>query len=397
MIFLSEEFEDTVEVFIGELVVHGEAEDGVGYAVGNGQVLFGGGGEAAVGGELADEGIEVAAGEDPLGFHLFVELVAGLAEFLSVDEDGEVGVVVAHAGHVVEEGDAGHGPQGLAVADGHLVALGDGCVHLAEGEQAVGGAHFVHLGVDAGGHDGDLAGEAEVFEVVDAAFGLLVVDDHGAAFDGVVDFGGVEGEGGDVAGVEDGLTVDLDAEGVGGVVDDLEAVFVGHFLDAADVARLAVAVDGHDGGGLGGDGGFDAPGVEPAVGGVDVYEDGLDAVPPQGVGGGDEAVGGGDDFSGNAEGLEGGDEREGAVGEEGEVGHFEVGGELLLEPAVELAVVGDPFAFPDLFEQLVELVEVGEQGGGDGDGLHFLQILLQISDVKYQISNIRCQISNIKY
>lgn len=82
--------------------------------------------------------------------------------------------------------------------------------------------------------------------------------DHGSAFDGVVDFCGVEGECGHVAGFEDAAAVDFYAECVGGVVDDFEAVFVGYGLDGVDVAGFAVDVDGHDGCGLGGDGCFDA-------------------------------------------------------------------------------------------------------------------------------------------
>lgn len=83
------------------------------------------------------------------------------------------------------------------------------------------------------------------------------------------------------------------------------------------------------------------------------------------MGGGYEAVGGGDDFAGDAEGLKGGDEGEGAVGEEAYVGHFEVFGEGFFEALVEGAVVGDPFAGPYFFEEVVEFVERGEEGGGN--------------------------------
>ena len=104
----------------GELVVDGEAEDGVGHAAGVGQVLAGGAGQTTVGGEGADEGIEVAAGEDALLAQLTEELIARHAVVLSINEDGKVTIVVAHAGHVVPEGDAVDGAQGLAVTDGDL-------------------------------------------------------------------------------------------------------------------------------------------------------------------------------------------------------------------------------------------------------------------------------------
>ena len=99
-------------------MVHGEAYHGVGHFVGLGQVLLGGGWEAAVCGELGDEGIEVAAAEHTGVLHPEVQLVAGHPVLLGVDEEGEVGVVVAHAWHVVEEPDARHTAQCLAV--GHL-------------------------------------------------------------------------------------------------------------------------------------------------------------------------------------------------------------------------------------------------------------------------------------
>ena len=328
LLFCCLSFADTpdhpLHVFFGEGMVHGEADDGVCHAVGVGQVFLAGGGESAVGGELADERVEIASAEDFLAAHLEVELVAGDAVLLGVDEDGEVAVVMAHAGHVVPEGDAGHGAERLAVAYGHLVAGLDGLVHLAEVQQSVGGAHLVHLGVDARCDDLGLAGEAEVLEVVDTAFGLLVVHHHGAALDGVVHLRGMEAERGHVAGVENALAVHLHAEGMGCVVNDLEPVFVGNVLDLLRLARLTVDMHGHDGGGLRRDGGLDAVGVDIAGGGVDVHEDGPYAVPPKGVGRGYEGVGGSDDLPGNAQRLEGGDEREGSVGEKAHVGHFEV-------------------------------------------------------------------------
>ena len=50
--------------------------------------------------------------------------------------------------------------------------------------------------------------------------------------------------------------------------------------------------------------------------GVDVYEYRFDTVPPQGVCGGDKAVGGCDNLTGDAQCLQGGDQRQCAVGEE---------------------------------------------------------------------------------
>ena len=188
------------------------------------------------------------------------------------------------------------------------------------------------------------------------------MNDQGTALGGAEDLGAMETERGHVALVEDALAVDLDAESVGGVVDDAQAVLVGDVLNLTGAAGLAIDVDGHDGGGARRDGSLDAVGVDATRGHVDVDEHGLDAVPPQGVGGGNEAVGGGDDLAADVEGLKGGDERQRAVGKHADVRHLEVLTQGCLEAAMEFAVVGHPLAVPNLLEHLVILVEVGQEG-----------------------------------
>ena len=340
----------------------GKADDGVGHVGGVGEVFAGGAGQASVSGEGANEGIEVAAGVDAVFAQFEIELIARHAVGLGIDEDGEIAVVVAHARHIVPEGDALDGAQGLAVTYGDLMARLDSGIDLTQVEQAEGSTHLVHLAVDAGCDDLGLAGEAEVLEVIDAFFGLLVVNDQGTALGGTKDLGGMETERGHVALAEDALAVDLDAESVGGIVDDAQAVLVGNVLNLTGAAGLAIDVDGHDGGGARRDGGLDAVGVDATRGHIDVDEYGLDAVPPQRVGGGNEAEGSGDDLAADVEGLKGGYERQRAVGEQADVGHLEVLTQGCLEAAMEFAVVGHPLAVPNLLEHLVILVEVGQQG-----------------------------------
>jgi len=351
----------------GKFVVDGEADDGVGHAGGVGQVLARGAGQAAIGGETADEGIEVAACQNSLLSHLEVELVARHAVPLGVDEDGEVAVVVAHARHVVPESDALDGAQGLAVTDGDLVARLDGGIDLPQVEQPVGGPHLVHLAVDAGSDDLGLAGEAEVLEVVNALLGLGVMDDERAALGGAEDLGAVETQRGHVALAEDALAVDLDAEGVGGIVDDAQAVLVGNVLNLTCAARLAIHVHGQDGRRARRDGRLDAVGVDATRGRVDVDKHGPDAVPPQRVGRGHKAVGRGDDLTADVQRLQRGDQRQRAVGEQADIGHLKVLTQRGLEAAVKLAVVGHPLAVPDLLEQFGELAQVGHQGRRDGN------------------------------
>ena len=144
-------------------MMHGQADDTVGHLVCLRQVLTRGTGKAAIGGEIGDEGIEVAATEDVLGLHLEVEFVTGPAVLLGIHEDGEVGVVVTHTGHIVPEGDAWDGTQGFAVLDGDLVTGFDCGIDLLEVQEAIGAAHLVHLGVDARSYDFCLSAKPKFF------------------------------------------------------------------------------------------------------------------------------------------------------------------------------------------------------------------------------------------
>ena len=81
---------DAVYIAFAESVVHGKAYDAICHTVGNGEVVGAGTVETAVGTELADERVEIAAGIDALLAHAVIELVACLSIFLLVNEDGEI-------------------------------------------------------------------------------------------------------------------------------------------------------------------------------------------------------------------------------------------------------------------------------------------------------------------
>ena len=90
------------------------------------------------------------------------------------------------------------------------------------------------------------------------------------------------------------------------------------------------------------------------------------------MGGGDEGIGRGDDLTRDTEGLQGGNQRQGAIGKKADVGHLEILCECLFQALVIFAVVGYPLLLPDVLEEFVELVKIGQQGGGYGDGIiHF--------------------------
>lgn len=305
-------------------MVHRQADDLLRDAVRHRQVLPRRRLQAPVRRELADERIEVPAAVDVPGFQPLVELVPGHAVLFRIYEDGEVGIVVPHAGHVLEIGEAGDIPQALTVSGGHSASCLDRGVDVPEVDQSHCRAHLVHLAVDARGHDRGLSGEPEVLQVVDPLLGLLVMHYERSALYGVVHLRGVETEGGHVALVEDAAAVHLHPEGMGGVIDHFQSILVGNLLYSLGIARLAVAVHRHDGRGPGGDGRFDAVGIDAAVRRVDVHEHGLDAVPPDRVSSGYEAERGGYHLARYAQGLEGCYQRQRAVGEEADVGHFKV-------------------------------------------------------------------------
>ena len=372
-------------------MMHGQADDLLRDAVRHGKVFPRGRLQATVGREVADKGIEVPAAVDVPRLQFVVQLVPCHAILLRVHEDGEIGVVVPHAGHVLEVGDTGDIPQALTVSGGHSASCLDRGVDVPEVDQSHCRAHLVHLAVDARGYDSSFSGEPEVLQVVDTLLGLLVVHHERSALYRVVHLRGVEAEGGHVALVEDAAAVHLHPEGVRCVVDDLEAVLVGNLLYSLGIARLAVAVHRHDGRGPGGDGRFDAVGIDAAVRRVDVHEDGLDAVPPDRVGGGHEAERGGYHLAGDAQGLEGRYQRQRAVGEEADVGHLKVLAQGGLQFLVVMSVVGYPLAGPDVLQVCVEFVQLREERGRDGD-LSVVHLLFLVSSEESECGVLHLQI-----
>lgn len=109
--------------------MHGQADDGVGHAGGVGEVLACSAGQALIGGEGADERVEVAAGKDALFAHLEVELIACHAVLFCIHKDGEVAVVVTHTWHIVPEVDALNGTQRFTVTNSDLVTCFDTCIN----------------------------------------------------------------------------------------------------------------------------------------------------------------------------------------------------------------------------------------------------------------------------
>nr|GFD60259.1 hypothetical protein [Tanacetum cinerariifolium] len=81
----------------------------------------------------------------------------------------------------------------------------------------------------------DFIGKAEVFQVINALLGLAVVADDRAAFEGVEDLGGVKAEHRQITVIQHAGAIVLNTECVGSVIDDLQAVGVGDFLNGIDL------------------------------------------------------------------------------------------------------------------------------------------------------------------
>ena len=177
------------------------------------------------------------------------------------------------------------------------------------------------------------------------------------------DLGGVEGE-------HAGITKPGgpgNAEGVGGVVDDLQAMAVCDFLDGLMVAEVAVDMDRQDGRGLIGDERFDFLGVQGVEGVLDVAEDGLQALSCDGVGGGGEGEGGGDDLALKLHRLQHTLQGQVAVGVQGHVGAAQIVPKPGLEFLMDGTHVGQPPALPQGRDLGHVFLHRGEKGTGHID------------------------------
>ena len=355
-------------VFFRQGGEHRQAEDLLGDARGDGEIVRRGARKAAVGREVAAQRIEIPAGHDVVRFELVVQLVARHAVLLRVDADREVRVVVPDAGDVVQHRNAGDVLQRLAVILRDLLAFCDLAVHDLQLEQAVRGAEFVHLAVCAGRDDRDLVCKPEVLQEVDPFLQVLVVRDERAALERVEDLRRVEAQHGEVAPVADGHAVLAHAEHMRGIVEQLQTVRVGDLLQFLVVARVAVDVDRHQRGRLRRDQRFDLVRIHGVGVRFDVAEDRLAVVPVDRMRRGHERERRRDNFARDAERLKSDLQRDHPVGEQRDILDTEVLGEFRLELFVEFAAVREPFVVPYLPQIRDEIVQRRERRRGDVDG-----------------------------
>ena len=87
------------------------------------------------------------------------------------------------------------------------------------------------------------------------------------------------------------------------------------------------------------------------------------------MGGGDKGIRRGDDFTGNSQRLQRGDKCNGAIGKQSQVFNTKILTKRSLQLLMEGAIVGQPFALPNLFQIGNELFQRGKIRLGYGDGL----------------------------
>ena len=120
----------SLHILVAQSMVHWQANHTIRHFMCVWQILWCCTLQATIGGELADQWIEIAASQDIRSLHLGIEFVTSHAIFLRIHEDWEVAVVVLHTRHIIKEGDTFHWTQSLTILDGYLMTSLDGCVHL---------------------------------------------------------------------------------------------------------------------------------------------------------------------------------------------------------------------------------------------------------------------------
>lgn len=268
-------------------MVGGEGEDATGEVFGDGTGSTGGG----VRGKVGKKGIEVTARED-------VALIAkAVVDAFAGGEVGEEDRDVGAVEGMREEANGGMTVEGGGVCVVDFAATGEERGHSFEAQETHERLELVHLGVGANGRAFGFTVDGEVAEFEETFLKRGIAEDKQSPFCRMEKLGRVEGEHGDIARGREGR----DAESMGGVVDDFDAVLVGEALEAGDIAGIAVDVDGNDGTGARSDGAFGGFRRKAKRVGIDVGEDGRGSGTDDGVGGGNERERSGDDFTrGNA-------------------------------------------------------------------------------------------------
>lgn len=312
--------------------------------------------------EVGQEGIKVAAGEDVA---LFAEpRIDPLARGEIFEQHGDVGSVQGMG----KEMDVRTIGEGVCVGVVDDAAVGEEVVHFFEAQEAHEGLELVHFGVGADGGAFGFAVDGEIAEFEKLFLKRGVFEDQQTAFGGMEEFGRVEGKHGHVA----GSGKRRNAKGMGGVVDDFDAVLVGKALETGHIARIAVDVHRNDGTATRGDGAFGGFGREAQGIGVDVGEDGLGASADDGMSSGHEGKGRGDDLPVvDAKCSKSKFQGKRSIGKERKVclRNSQTRGKSGMEASRQRTIVGEPLVGPDFGTTFLKVFQRRQIRPGDVDGM----------------------------
>ena len=180
--------------------------------------------------------------------------------------------------------------------------------------------------------------------------------DERAAFYGIIYLCRMETERAHVARIKYRFSIFVYTEGVCRVINDLQTINVGDFLDALHITGGAINVHGHNRCRVGGDCRFNLFGIDVSGFFFYVNEHRFESVPPDGVGRSDKTIRRGNDFSGNFHRLQCCNERKSSVSKQADVLDAQIVCQGLLESLVVVAVVCEPLAFPDVLEHWDKVV-----------------------------------------
>ena len=159
----------------------------------------------------------------------------------------------------------------------------DSRIHLLEIQQPISRSDLVHLAVDTRADDLRLTGKSKVLEIVNAFFRLGVMHNHGSTFDSIENLGRMETEGGKISSVQNTLAVYLNTKGMCRIINNLQAILVGNLLNPLCIARFPIDMHRHDGTGLRSNGCLYPVRINVSRGRIDIDENRLAIVPPNGM------------------------------------------------------------------------------------------------------------------
>ena len=165
----------------------------------------------------------------------------------------------------------------------------------------------------------------------------------------------------------DTLSVQLLAEGMGGIIDDLQMMTVRDLLDTLHITDVSIDMHRHDGTGALGDQGLELIDIDRVVPHIDIAEDRREAVSYDCMGRGGEGKRRRDDLAVEVHRLKQKLQRTVSVHEELHRADLQIVLKLRPERLVVLAHIGKPRRVPDVLQQLLVLRKRRQTGARDID------------------------------